>query len=155
MPERLPDTVRVLFLCTGNSARSQMAEALLRADAVELDVECDVHSAGTEPKGVNPLTIEVMREVDINLSAAESKHLDRFVDEHWDYLITVCDNAREACPVFPGAGHVLHWSFPDPAAVEGSHEERLEVFRAVRDDIRATGVRFLRLLHSRRPLRAR
>lgn len=130
------NVLRVLFLCTGNSARSQMAEALLRRAAGEAGVPMEVASAGTDPQGVNPLTIEVMRELDIDLSSAESKHLDRFVGERWDHVVTVCDQAQESCPIFPGAVRTLHWSFPDPAAATGSVEERLATFRSVRDAIR-------------------
>ena len=135
--------LRILFLCTGNSARSQMAEALLRQAAAEADVAIEVASAGTEPKGVNPLTVEVMSEAGIDVDGAESKHLDRFLGERWDYVVTVCDQAQESCPIFPGAGRTLHWSFPDPAAATGTVEERLATFRAVRDDIHEHIGRFL------------
>jgi arsenate reductase (thioredoxin) len=138
-----PNALRVLFLCTGNSARSQMAEALLRRAAEEAGVDVEVASAGTDPKGVNPLTIEVTREAGIDLDGAESKHLDRFVGERWDYVITVCDQAQESCPIFPGAARTLHWSFPDPAAATGTVEERLATFRSVRDDIGEHVERFL------------
>jgi arsenate reductase len=125
--------VRVLILCTGNSARSQMAEGLLRAlsqGAVE------VHSAGTHPSRVNPLAIAAMQEVGIDISGHRSKSVEEFVAERFDVVITVCDHARESCPVFPGAPQRIHWSYPDPAAVEGSREERLQAFRQVRDKMR-------------------
>lgn len=123
---------RVLFLCTHNSARSQMAEGLLRHLAGD---RFDVASAGTEATAVRPETIEAMRRRGIDIRAHSSKTLDRFVDEQWDYVITVCDAARDACPVFPGAGTRLHWSFPDPAAVEGSPSERQAAFDRTADEI--------------------
>ncbi len=126
------ERVRVLFLCTGNSARSQMAEALLRALA---GPAVDVASAGTEPQAVHPLTVAVMEERGIDLSAATSDHVDRYLSEPWDYVITVCDRANETCPLFPGAARRLHWSFPDPAATTGSGDEQREAFRHVRDSI--------------------
>lgn len=125
---------RVLFLCTGNSARSQMAEHLLRhlaGDGIE------VYSAGTAPAGVNPLTIKVLDELEIDATNATSKKLDIFLGESFDYIITVCDNAEEHCPIFPGGGKRLHWSFDDPAAAEGDEQARLECFRRVRDEIRS------------------
>ncbi len=124
--------MKILILCTSNSARSQMGEGLLRSlskGAVE------VHSAGTHPSRVNPLAIEAMKEVGIDISAHRSKSVEEFAGQHFDVLITVCDNARETCPVFPGAPERLHWSYPDPAAAEGSHEEKLRAFRDVRDDM--------------------
>jgi len=124
---------RVLFLCTHNSARSQMAEGLLRhlgGDRVE------VASAGTEARGVNPLAVRAMAEMGVDLRGHASKTLDRFVGERWDDVITVCDSANESCPVFPGASRRLHWSFDDPSAATGSEEQRLAVFRRVRDEIR-------------------
>lgn len=126
------DRVRVLFLCTGNSARSQMAEALLRARA---GPALDVSSAGTDPQGVNALTVEVLAERGIDASAATSDHVDRYLSEPWDYVITVCDRANESCPVFPGAARRLHWSFPDPAGATGTDGERRAAFRRVRDAI--------------------
>lgn len=124
--------MRVLFLCTHNSARSQMAEGILRHFAEE-DIE--VASAGTEARGVHPLAIAVMAEIGIDISRAESKTLDRFLDQRWDYVITVCDDANESCPVFPRARRSMHWSFSDPSAVEGSEDERRAVFRHVCDAI--------------------
>jgi arsenate reductase len=125
---------RVLFLCTHNSARSQMAEGLLRhlgGGSVE------VASAGTEARGVHPLAVRVMAEIGIDLRGHASKTLDRFVGEPWDDVITVCDHANESCPIFPGATRRLHWSFDDPSAATGSEEQRLAAFRHVRDEIRA------------------
>lgn len=120
--------IRVLVVCTGNSARSVLAEALFRTkggDAFE------VHSAGTEPKGINPLTLRVLEEAGIDASWARSKSVAEFLGQHFDYVITVCDQARDVCPVFPGVHESLHWGYEDPAAAEGSEEERLAVFRRV------------------------
>jgi arsenate reductase len=124
---------RVLFLCTHNSARSQMAEGLLRALAGD---RFEAMSAGTEATHVRPLAIRAMRELGVDISGQESKTLDRYLREPFDYVITVCDDANEACPFFPGAANRLHWSFEDPSRAEGSEEERLAVFRSVRDRIR-------------------
>jgi arsenate reductase len=124
---------RVLILCTGNSARSQMAEGLLRHDAGE---RFDVESAGTKPSVLRPEAIAVMRELGIDISGHRSKHVDEFAAQTFDYVITVCDNAREACPVFFGAVKRLHHSFDDPAATEGTESERLGVFRRVRGELR-------------------
>ncbi len=123
---------RVLFLCTHNSARSQMAEGLLRHLAGD---RFEAMSAGTEATRVRPLAVRVMDEIGVDISGQESKTLERYLGEPFDYVITVCDDANEACPVFPGAKHRLHWSFEDPSRAEGSEEERLAVFRAVRDRI--------------------
>lgn len=120
--------IRVLFVCTGNSARSIMAEALLRQHGGSA---FEVHSAGTEPKGINPLTLRVLAEAGIEGSWARSKSVDEFVGQSFDYVITVCDQARQSCPVFPGATAPLHWGYEDPAAAEGTDEERLVVFRRV------------------------
>jgi arsenate reductase (thioredoxin) len=125
---------RVLFLCTHNSARSQMAEGLLRHLAGD---RFEVASAGTEVRGVNPLAARAMAEIGIDLRGHTSKTLDRFLGERWDDVITVCDSANESCPVFPGASRRLHWSFEDPSAAGGSEEQRLAVFSRVRDEIRA------------------
>jgi arsenate reductase (thioredoxin) len=124
---------RVLILCTGNSARSQMAEGLLRHDAGE---RFEVESAGTRPGHVRPEAIAAMREVGIDISGHRSKSVDDFKDQSFDLVLTVCDNARETCPVYPGHGQRLHRSFDDPAAVRGSEEDRLAAFRRVRDEIR-------------------
>jgi arsenate reductase len=122
------DPIRVLFVCTGNSARSVMAEALLRehgSDAFE------VHSAGTEPKGINPLTLRVLAEAGVDASPARSKSVDEYLGQSFDYVVTVCDQARQTCPVFPGVHESLHWGYEDPAAAEGTEEERMEFFRKV------------------------
>jgi arsenate reductase len=123
---------RILVLCTGNSCRSQMAEGFLRhygGDKVE------VYSAGLEPKGVHPLAIKVMAEIEMYISHQTSKHVNEFVGQKFDYVITVCDNAAKNCPVFPGAETKLHWPFDDPAGATGGEEEILAVFRRVRDEI--------------------
>lgn len=125
---------RVLFLCTHNSARSQMAEGLLRAMAGD---RFEVASAGTEQTHVRPQAIKVMAEKGIDLGAHTSKTLDRFLHEPWGFVITVCDSANEACPVFPAAATRLHWSFPDPSRATGTETEKLAVFRQVRDMIAA------------------
>ena len=129
----MTDPKRVLILCTGNSARSQMAEGLLRHLSPQDRFE--VFSAGTEPSRVNPLAIEAMREMGIDISGQRSKSVDEFRGQEFDYVITVCDQAAENCPVFPGKAERIHWSFDDPAAVEGDEGARLAVFRRVRDEI--------------------
>src|SRR5690348_2560800 len=123
---------RVLILCTGNSARSQMAEGLLRHLAEE---RFDVESAGTRPGHVRPEAIAVMKELGIDISGHRSKHVAEFEGQPFDYVLTVCDNARESCPVFFGATKRLHRDFEDPAALQGTEEERLALFRQVRDEI--------------------
>jgi arsenate reductase (thioredoxin) len=127
------EKARVLFLCTHNSARSQMAEGMLRNLAGD---RFEAFSAGTEATHVRPLAIRVMGEIGIDISGQESKTLERYLQESFDYVITVCDDANEACPFFPGAQSRLHWAFEDPSKAEGTEEERLEVFRSVRDRIR-------------------
>lgn len=124
---------RVLILCTGNSARSQMAEGLLRQDAGE---GFEVESAGTKPSIVRPEAIAAMREVGIDISGHRSKSVQEFDGQKFDYVITVCDSARESCPVFFGAAKKLHRDFEDPAAPNGSEEERMALFRRVRDELR-------------------
>jgi arsenate reductase len=124
----------VLFLCTHNSARSQMAEGLLRALGGN---RFEVFSAGTEATRVRPLGVRAMAEMGIDIAGQESKTLDRYLDQLFDAVITVCDQANEACPVFFGARERLHWSFPDPSRATGSEEEQLAVYRSVRDAIRA------------------
>ena len=124
---------KVLILCTGNSARSQMAEGLLRHDAGDRFM---VESAGTRPSQVRPEAIAVMKELGIDISEHRSKSVDEFADREFDYVLTVCDNAKESCPVFPGHANRLHRNFEDPAAAEGTETERLAVFRRVRDEIR-------------------
>ena len=124
---------RVLILCTGNSARSQMAEGLLEHDAGD---SFEVESAGTRPGRVRPEAIAVMKELGIDISGHRSKHVDEFQGQSFDYVLTVCDNAMESCPVFPGHSKRIHKGFEDPAAPEGTEEERLALFRRVRDEIR-------------------
>ncbi len=131
---------RVLFICTHNSARSQMAEGFLN----HLEGESfQARSAGTEPGALHPLAVQVMAEEGIDISGQRAKSIDAFVEEPFDYVVTVCDDANEACPVFPNARHLLHWGFPDPSRAEGTPEERLAVFRSVRDAIRARVERFM------------
>lgn len=124
---------RVLILCTGNSARSQMAEGLLRHDAGD---RYQVESAGIEPSFVRLQAIEAMREIGIDIANHRSKSLDEFLGQPFDYVITVCDNAKEHCPVFPGSAERIHWSFDDPAAAKGSDAAQRAVYRRVRDEIR-------------------
>jgi arsenate reductase (thioredoxin) len=131
---------RVLILCTGNSARSQMAEGLLRFMAGQ---RFEVHSAGTRPGTVRPEAIAVMREVGIDIAGHRSKHVDEFRGQPFDFVITVCDNAKESCPVFPEGTVRVHWSFDDPAAVTGSEDLRLSEFRRVREEITARLMKFL------------
>jgi len=140
---------RVLFLCTHNSARSQMAEGFLRRLGAD---RFEVASAGTQARGVNPLAARAMAEIGIDLHGHTSKTLDRFLGERWDYVITVCDSANEACPVVPNAATRLHWSFDDPSAATGSAGHRLEVFRRVRkfDASKREMVDFYREFHSGR-----
>jgi arsenate reductase len=123
---------RVLFLCTHNSARSQMAEGLLRKMAGD---QFAVFSAGTEQTRVQPLAIEAMRESGIDITGHRSKTLDELAGENFDYVITVCDRANESCPIFPGSTERIHWSFDDPTAVTGTEEQKLRAFRTVRDAI--------------------
>jgi arsenate reductase len=125
---------RVLFLCTHNSARSQMAEGLLRSLGGD---RFEGHSAGTEATGVRPLAIKAMAEVDVDISKQTSKTLDPYVDQRFDHVITVCDDANESCPIFPNATHRLHWSLPDPSRATGTEEQQLAVYRNVRDQLRA------------------
>ncbi len=120
--------IRVLFVCTGNSARSIMAEASLRRHGGD---RFEVFSAGTEPRGVNPLTLQVLAEAGIDASWARSKSVDEFLGQSFDYVVTVCDQARQVCPVFPGVHESLHWGYEDPAEATGTDEERLAVFRRV------------------------
>jgi arsenate reductase len=127
-------TQRVLFLCTHNSARSQMAEGLLRHLAGD---RFEIMSAGTEATSVRPEAIRAMADLGVDISGQSSNTLERYLGEPFDYVVTVCDDANESCPVFPGAENRLHWSFQDPSRAEGSEEKRLEVFRKVRDEIQA------------------
>jgi arsenate reductase len=130
----MADKKRVLILCTGNSARSQMAEGLLRHDARD---RFEVLSAGTKPSRVRPEAITVMRELGIDISGNRSKHVDEFAEQKFDYVLTVCDNANQSCPAFTGQAIRIHHNFDDPAAFEAPEEERLALFRRVRDEIRA------------------
>lgn len=125
---------RVLILCTGNSARSQMAEGLLRHDAGH---RFEVFSAGTRPSHVRAEAVAAMREVGVDLTTHRSKHVNEFDGQTFDYVLTVCDHARETCPIFPGAKRTIHRAFDDPAAVEGDDGVRLAAFRRVRDELRA------------------
>lgn len=136
---------KVLFLCTGNQARSQMAEALLNARNCR---NFKVTSAGSKPKpAVHPLAARVLSERCIDISSVSPKDVARFTHIEFDYVITLCDNARDVCPVFPGDGEKIHWSIPDPAAASGKEEERLETFRAARDDIDRRIDRFVEGIH--------
>lgn len=124
---------RVLFLCTGNSCRSQMAEAFLKKYAGD---RFEVYSAGLDPKPINPLTIKVMEEIGMDMSGQYSKPLTLYMGKvHFGYLITVCSDAEKECPIFPGMGIRLHWPFEDPAKFEGNEGEKLRKFREVRDQI--------------------
>lgn len=134
--------MRVLILCTGNSARSQMAEGLLRHDG---GASFEVASAGTKPSHVRPEAIAAMREIGIDISGHRSKSVDEFAGQAFDFVITVCDNARESCPAFPATTRRIHWSLDDPAAVQGSEEERLVAFRRVRDELRQQLQRFIKM----------
>ena len=131
---------RVLFLCTGNSARSQMAEGWLRHLAGD---RYDVCSAGTQPVGLNPGSVKAMAEVEIDISHHRSKHVAEYATQPIDYVITVCDRAKESCPRWSGTTRLIHWSFDDPAAVTESPEQRRQVFRRVRDEIAAAIREFL------------
>lgn len=128
------DAKKILILCTGNSCRSHMAEGVLRA---ALGGRHEVYSAGAKPAGyVHPLAIETMGEIGIDISAHESKHLDRFLNAGIDTVITVCDNANEACPIFPGQANRYHWSFEDPPHAQREGEESIAAFRRIRDQIK-------------------
>lgn len=132
---------RVLILCTGNSCRSQMAEALWEKLGRG---EWQAESAGSKPSGyVHPLAIEAMRELDVDISTYRSKSLDEFRDQPFDLVVTVCDNARESCPAFPGAKQTLHWPFDDPADAAGDDAQKLVTFRRVRDEITQRIAEFL------------
>ena len=122
------EPIRVLFVCTGNSARSLMAEGLLRHSG---GAAFEVSSAGTDPRGVNPLTLRVLEEAGLDTAWARSKSVTEFKGQPFDYVITVCDRARRTCPVFPGGGDALHWGYDDPAEAAGTDAERLVAFRQV------------------------
>jgi arsenate reductase len=125
--------IRVLFLCTGNSARSIIAEALLNSSGGDA---FEVHSAGTDPKGINPLTVRVLEQDGFDTSGLHSKSMNEYLDERFDYVITVCDRAAERCPVFPGDPERIHWSFADPAAVEGTDVVKIAAFQATLREMR-------------------
>lgn len=131
--------LKILVICTGNSARSQMAEGFLK----HYKKKWEIYSAGTKPTGLNPLAVEVMSEKGIDISGYKSKSIDLFLNKKFDYIITVCDNAKESCPVFPGNAKYLHWSLKDPAAIEGTKEEKLIVFRKTRDEIHNRVLEFI------------
>jgi arsenate reductase len=133
--------LRVLFVCTGNRARSQMAEGFLRHGAGH---RFEVYSAGTKPKGLSPITVEVMREVGVDVSEHRSKSVEEFVSEDFDYVITVCDVARAACPRFDRSKRQLHWRITDPAELEASGVVSIEAFRAARDELRSRIEDFIR-----------
>ena len=126
--------MRVLILCTGNSARSQMAEGLLRHDG---GAGFEVFSAGAKPSHVRPEAIAAMHEIDIDISGHRSKSVDELAGQAFDYVITVCDKAKESCPIFPAATKRIHWTLDDPAAFQGSEEQKLAEFRRVRDQLRS------------------
>jgi len=134
------ETIRVLFLCTGNSCRSQMAEGWARTLGLG---RVEAFSAGTEPKGLHPLAVRVMAEAGVDISHQKSKHLDTLMGQPFDYVITVCDRARDACPVWPGARENIHWSFDDPALATASDEEKMQVFRRVAVEIKLRITLFL------------
>jgi len=136
--------VRVLILCTGNSARSQMAEGLLRYIGGN---QVEAASAGIDPSFVRPAAIKVMSEIGIDISHHRSKSVDEFEDKAFDYVITVCDNANERCPIFPGSTRRVHWSLEDPAAVNGDEEEILSAFRKVRDELNERLTQFMKELN--------
>lgn len=134
---------RVLFLCTGNSARSQMAEGLLRHMAPD---KFEVYSAGVNPTQLNPLAVKVMTEIGIEISMQKSKSVMEFIGQKFDYVITVCDNARQTCPVFPGKYEKIHWDLEDPAQAQGADDGKLVVFRNIRDQIKTKIVEWLKLM---------
>ena len=126
--------IRVLFVCTGNSARSQMAEAILRREAGD---RFEAFSGGADPHPINPMTVRVLDEAGIDISGATSKPVSRFLGQSFDYVITLCDRARVSCPIFPGGGQTLHWGLDDPAEVTGMDEERLLAFRRALTEVSA------------------
>lgn len=148
LPEGERQPYRVLFLCTHNSARSQLAEGILRATVGPL---VSVFSAGSEPGHVHPLAIRAAAAMQVDISGQRSKHMDEFAGQAFDYVITVCDRVREVCPVFPNDPHRIHWSFPDPAAVEGTEEERYQAFMQTAREL-TTRLGYLRLMLERRQL---
>ncbi len=146
-----PFPTRILVLCTGNSCRSQMAEAFLaRAGGSRVAVS----SAGTHPSPVHPLTVRVLAELGIDWSGARSNSMTEFLDREFDVVVTVCDDALEACPVFPGGGRRVHRAFPDPALVGGAETDRLRAFREVRNEVEAWAEAFVAGLQSPRKARS-
>lgn len=137
----MSENKKILFLCTGNSARSQMAEGVMRSLG---GADWKIRSAGIFPSYVHPLAIRAMEEIGIDISGQTSKSTDEFLNEEFDYIITLCDHAAMACPIFPGQGKRIDWSFEDPAAAIGTIEERLVVFRRVRDEIKNRIEEFLK-----------
>lgn len=138
---------RVLFLCTHNSARSQLAEGILRASGGS---QVEVFSAGNEPGHVHPTAVRAAAALQIDISGQRSRHMDEFAGQHFDYVITVCDRVREVCPVFPGDPQQIHWSFPDPAAVTGSDDEQFQAFFQTAREL-STRINYLRLMMDRHP----
>lgn len=150
---RTPGPIRVIFVCGGNSARSQMAEAILRREGAP---DFETFSAGVWPKDdVHPMTVRVLAEIGIDIRDARSKNVTEFLDQRFDYVITVCDRARESCPVFPGAEESMHWGLDDPAEATGSDEERLGVFRRVMTEIGVRMRTFIPLARRAHPDAAR
>lgn len=131
---------KVIIICTGNSVRSQIAEGFFRKYRSSWEIE----SAGTNPKGLNPIAVKIMMEKGIDISDQKSKSLKQFINSKFDYVITVCDNARENCPLFPGKAKLIHWNFEDPAEVKGSIDKKLVAFRKVRDAIEEKILEFLK-----------
>jgi arsenate reductase len=148
-----PEPVRILLVCWGNSARSLLAEALFRHLG---GGRIEAHSAGIEPQGVNPLTVRVLEEARLPAHGLRSKSVDEYLGQRFDYVITVCDDSRAVCPVFPGVAEALHWGYPDPAKVDGTEEERLAAFRAVLTSLGSRIHQFLpiaeRVATQRRPV---
>jgi len=130
---------KVIIICTGNSVRSQMAEGFFK----KYKSNWEIRSAGTNPQGLNPLSVKVMLEKGIDISGSKSKSINKFLGQKFDYIITVCDNAKENCPYFPGSAKYIHWSFSDPSSVSGSEEEKLNAFRKVRDEIEKKILEFI------------
>jgi arsenate reductase len=140
--EQAPQPIRVIFVCTGNSARSQMAEAILRHDGGD---RFEVVSAGVDPRGVHPLAVAALADVGIDISAAQSKPVGMFLGTRFDYVITLCDRARATCPVFPGGSETLHWGLDDPAEAEGTEAEKRAAFDRVLTEVSGRVHRFLPL----------
>jgi len=133
------DKKKVIIICTGNSIRSQIAEGFFK----KYKSNWEVKSAGTNPKGLNPMAVKVMMEKGIDISSQKSKGVENFLGENFDFVITVCNNAKESCPLFPGNAKLVHWNFEDPAEVEGGMNEKLFVFRKVRDKIEEKVIEFI------------